>query len=226
MSSFLQHVIFGCRLSGSPQSFTWLSSWCWRWGSAPTLPFLALSMLFRYISCRSVGPDRLIMIWEKNPTLGALVGDRAPSVYTNLAEWVQQARGFEGIAGFEDVSLNRTGTGEPERIAGARVSPNFQRVGSHSRGGKQIRLRGEGPDTEPRGDLEQRILEEPLRLGPRVLGKTLTLLVLGPRLLFQRQMYASLPRRNRSGCPRLSAGRLPLPTWCAATIPLSAGKVN
>src|SRR6202142_3798925 len=70
-------------------------------------------------------PDRLVMVWEKNPTLGAMVGDRVPTAYTNFAEWVRQQRSFESIAGFEDVSLNRTGTGDPERIAGARVSANF-----------------------------------------------------------------------------------------------------
>jgi hypothetical protein len=56
------------------------------------------------------------MVWEKNPTLGAMVGDRVPTAYTNFVEWLQQAHAFDGMAGFEDVSLNRTGTGEPERI--------------------------------------------------------------------------------------------------------------
>src|SRR5271169_6943783 len=56
-------------------------------------------------------PDRLVMIWEKNPTLGAMVGDRVPTTYANFVEWRQQAKAFDGMAGFEDVSLNRTGTG-------------------------------------------------------------------------------------------------------------------
>jgi|HubBroStandDraft_6_1064221.scaffolds.fasta_scaffold05170_3 predicted permease len=73
-------------------------------------------------------PDRLVMVWEKNPTLGALIGDRIPASYTNFTEWVGQSTAFEGIAGMEDANLNRTGAGEPERVNGARISPNFFQV--------------------------------------------------------------------------------------------------
>jgi predicted permease len=73
-------------------------------------------------------PDRLVMVWEKNPALGASIGERVPAAYTNFAEWVRQSSVFEGIAGMEDANLNRTGTGEPERVNGARISPNFFQV--------------------------------------------------------------------------------------------------
>jgi predicted permease len=70
-------------------------------------------------------PERLVMMWEKNPALGAAIGERIPAAYTNFAEWVRQSNAFEGIAGMEDANLNRTGTGEPERVNGARISANF-----------------------------------------------------------------------------------------------------
>jgi len=73
-------------------------------------------------------PDRLVMVWEKNPALGASIGDRIPASYTNFTEWVRQSNAFEGIAGMEDANLNRTGAGEPERVNGARISPNLFRV--------------------------------------------------------------------------------------------------
>src|SRR5580700_9843633 len=73
-------------------------------------------------------PDRLVMIWEKNPALGAQIGERIPANYTNFAEWVRQSSVFEGIAGMEDANLNRTGATEPERVNGARISPNFFQV--------------------------------------------------------------------------------------------------
>ena len=73
-------------------------------------------------------PDRLVMIWEKNPALGAQIGQRIPANYTNFAEWRRQSSAFEGIAGMEDANLNRTGAAEPERVTGARVSPNFFQV--------------------------------------------------------------------------------------------------
>ncbi len=73
-------------------------------------------------------PNRLVMVWEKNPALGASIGERIPAAYTNFAEWVRQSSAFEGIAGMEDANLNRTGAGEPERVNGARISPNFFQV--------------------------------------------------------------------------------------------------
>ncbi len=73
-------------------------------------------------------PDRLVMVWEKNPGLGASIGERIPASYTNFTEWVRQSKALEGIAGMEDANLNRTGAGEPERVNGARISPNLFRV--------------------------------------------------------------------------------------------------
>ena len=70
-------------------------------------------------------PNRLVVLWEKNPTLGKSIGERVPASYANFDEWARQAKSFEDIAGFESINLNRTGDGDPERIDGARVSPNF-----------------------------------------------------------------------------------------------------
>jgi putative ABC transport system permease protein len=73
-------------------------------------------------------PNRLVVLWEKNPSLGASIGERVPVSHANFVEWARQAKSFEDIAGFESVDLNRTGASEPERIDGARVTPNFFQV--------------------------------------------------------------------------------------------------
>jgi len=70
-------------------------------------------------------PERVVMIWEKNETLGPPIGDRVPAAYTNFLEWVQQATQFEAIGGFEDANFNLTSGPEPERIEGARASQNI-----------------------------------------------------------------------------------------------------
>ena len=143
MGSFLQHVVFGLRLIRKSPIFYLVVILVLALGiGANTAVFSVVdAVLLRKLPYRD--PDRLVMVWEKNPTLGAMVGDRVPTAYTNFVEWLQQAHAFDGMAGFEDVSLNRTGTGEPERIAGARVSPNFfWRVGRLSRSRQQLRLRG------------------------------------------------------------------------------------
>jgi predicted permease len=70
-------------------------------------------------------PERVVMIWEKNETLGPPIGDRVPAAYTNFLEWGRQATQFEAIAGFEDANFNLTSGPEPERIEGARASQNI-----------------------------------------------------------------------------------------------------
>ncbi len=139
MTSFVQHVIFGLRLIRKSPIFylTVIVVLALGIGANTAVFSVVDAVLLRKLPFRD--PDRLVMVWEKNPTLGSMVGDRVPTTYTNFMEWVRQAQSFDGIAGFEDVSLNRTGTGEPERIAGARVSPNFfQRAGRHSAAGSSF----------------------------------------------------------------------------------------
>ncbi len=69
--------------------------------------------------------DRLVMIWEKNPSLGALIGDRVPVALSNFTEWQKRATRFESIAGYEEANFNLTSGSEPERVQGARASANF-----------------------------------------------------------------------------------------------------
>ena len=72
--------------------------------------------------------DRLVMIWEKNPSLGTLIADRVPVALSNFLEWQKRASQFESIGGFEEANFNLTSVAEPERIQGARASRNFFHV--------------------------------------------------------------------------------------------------
>jgi putative ABC transport system permease protein len=81
------------------------------------------AVLLRSLPLRD--PQRVAMIWEKNPALGPPIGDRVPVAYTTFLEWVRQAPQFEAIGGFEDANFNFTSGPEPERIEGARASANI-----------------------------------------------------------------------------------------------------
>ena len=128
MREFLQDLAFGLRLMRKSPLFYLVAVLLLALGiGANTAVFSVVdAVLLRKLPFHD--PDALVMVWEKNPQLGALVGDRVPTSYANFEEWARQAMSFDGIAGFEDVSLNRTGNGDPERVAGARVSPNFFQV--------------------------------------------------------------------------------------------------
>jgi hypothetical protein len=128
MREFLQDLAFGLRLMRKSPLFHLVAVLLLALGiGANTAVFSVVdAVLLRKLPFHD--PDALVMVWEKNPQLGALVGDRVPTSYANFEERVRQAKSFDGIAGFEDVSLNRTGNGDPECVAGARVSPNFFQV--------------------------------------------------------------------------------------------------
>jgi putative ABC transport system permease protein len=67
-------------------------------------------------------PDRLVMVWEDN-TKGGYPRDTPAAA--NYIDWRDQNQVFEGMAAVADMSFNLTGTGEPERIDGRRVSANL-----------------------------------------------------------------------------------------------------
>src|SRR5437016_8789102 len=81
------------------------------------------AVLLRSLPLRD--PERVVMLWEKNPALGGSIGERVPAAYTNFLDRTRQAAQFEAIGGFEDANFNLTSGSEPERIEGARASANI-----------------------------------------------------------------------------------------------------
>ncbi len=176
MSGFLQHVRFGLRLIHKSPVFYLVIVLVLALGiGANTAVFSVVdAVLLRKLPYRE--PDRLVMLWEKNPTLGALVGDRVPSAYVNYEEWARQAHSFEGMAAFEDVSLNRTGLGEPERIAGARVSTNlFQVLGVDLAQGSGFANSGDGTSGERMAILSDGYWKSHYGANSSAVGQALTL---------------------------------------------------
>jgi putative ABC transport system permease protein len=67
-------------------------------------------------------PDRLVMVWERRQTEGVLQNVVAPADYL---DWEKMHTAFESIAGVLTLTADLTGSGEPERLAAAAVSPAF-----------------------------------------------------------------------------------------------------
>jgi putative ABC transport system permease protein len=65
-------------------------------------------------------PDRLVMVWEKRQTEGVFDNVVAPADYL---DWEKMNTAFESIAGVLTLTADLTGSGEPERLAAAGVSP-------------------------------------------------------------------------------------------------------
>ena len=67
--------------------------------------------------------SRLFVVHELVPKLGQMSSPLIPVNAMHFLDWRKHVDGFEQAALIGGISLNLTGTGEPERLAGARVSP-------------------------------------------------------------------------------------------------------
>ena len=125
MRNFLADLRFGLRVLRKSPGFalTVIAVLALGIGANAAVFSVVDAVLLRALPLRD--PERVVMIWEKNPALGPPIGDRVPVAYTNFLEWVRQATQFEAIGGFEDANFNFTSGPEPERIEGARASANI-----------------------------------------------------------------------------------------------------
>ena len=125
MRNFLADLRFGLRVLRKSPGFalTVIAVLALGIGANAAVFSVVDAVLLRSLPLRD--PERVVMIWEKNPALGPPIGDRVPVAYTNFLEWVRQATQFEAIGGFEDANFNFTSGPEPERIEGARASANI-----------------------------------------------------------------------------------------------------
>jgi putative ABC transport system permease protein len=64
-------------------------------------------------------PERLVMVWEDATKQGY---PRDTPAAANFVDWRDQSQNFEGMAAIADESFNVTGSGDPERLEGRRVS--------------------------------------------------------------------------------------------------------
>src|SRR5262249_17986864 len=67
-------------------------------------------------------PDRLVMVWEDQTVYGFPEGSPAPA---NFADWRLQNHVFEDMAALDWKNYNISGGGEPERVAGLRVTASL-----------------------------------------------------------------------------------------------------
>jgi putative ABC transport system permease protein len=67
-------------------------------------------------------PGQLVMFWEDNSKMGL---DQFPASYPNFVDYRDQSQSFQSFAAFNREDFILSGTGDPQRIAGAEVSENF-----------------------------------------------------------------------------------------------------
>jgi putative ABC transport system permease protein len=125
MKNFLADLRFGARMLRRSPGFTLTTIAVLALGIGANAAVFSVveAVLLRSLPLRD--PERVVMLWEKNPALGGSIGERLPPAYLTFLEWTRQATQFEAIGGFEDANFNLTSGPEPERIEGARASANI-----------------------------------------------------------------------------------------------------
>jgi putative ABC transport system permease protein len=66
--------------------------------------------------------ERIMLLGESNPKLGA---ERNPVAPANFFDWKDNNRSFDSLSAFRQWDALLNGTGEPERVAAARVTADF-----------------------------------------------------------------------------------------------------
>ncbi|HXT87223.1 MAG TPA: ABC transporter permease, partial [Verrucomicrobiae bacterium] len=117
-------------------------------------------------------PDRLMLVQERIPKLSnAAIAVSAP----DIAVMQRENHVFESIAAFDTESLNLSGTGEPQRVAAARVSANlFPTLGASALLGRTF-SRDEDPPGHFVTVLSYSLWQGHFGGNPAVLGKTIAL---------------------------------------------------
>src|SRR3954451_20283142 len=125
MKNFLADLRFGIRrLKKSPGfALTTIAVLGLGIGANAAVFSVVDAVLLRSLPLRD--PERVVMIWEKNPALGGSIGERLPPAFASFLERQRQVTQFEADAGVEDANFNLTSGPEPERIEGARASANI-----------------------------------------------------------------------------------------------------
>jgi len=146
----VKNIRFALRALAKSPGFTTVAVLTLAFGiGSNTAMFGALNaFVFRALPFRE--PDRLVMLWEKNPKLEGFLADRVPTCLKNYLDWQADSKSFSGVAAFEDTNLNLTGVDKPEQLEVAKVTNNFFEMMGISAGAGRTFVAGEGAPGQDR----------------------------------------------------------------------------
>lgn len=118
-------------------------------------------------------PERLVMVWEDASKHGY---PRDTPAAANFVDWRDQNQVFEGIAAIADENFNLTGSGEPERLEGRRVSANlFPLLGVEPQLGRVFTAAEDQPGAQRVVLLSYPLWQRRFGGDPGIVGRALTL---------------------------------------------------
>ena len=121
-------------------------------------------------------PKQLLVVHEVIPTLSHLGGAFSPVNAMHFREWRNVSRAFEQMSLVGIMSVNLTGTGEPERLQAARVSSNlFATLGVEPQLGRSFLEEEDQPGRDRVVVLNDALWRRRFAADPAVIGRAITL---------------------------------------------------
>ena len=118
-------------------------------------------------------PERLVMVWEEAAKHGY---PRDVPTAANFIDWRDQNQVFEGMAAMTEASFNLTGTGDPERLEGNRVSAAlFPLLGVEPQLGRVFTAAEDQPGSQRVVLMSYGLWQRRFGGDPTIVGKAITL---------------------------------------------------
>jgi putative ABC transport system permease protein len=173
LADFLQDLRFAVRMLRKSPGFTAVAVIALALGiGANTAIFSVVNtVLLRPLPYKD--PDQLVMVWEDATRHGY---PRDTPAAANFVDWRDQNSVFTGMAAIADMNFNLTGTGDPERLKGRRVSANlFPLLAVDPQLGRVFSAAEDQPGAAKVTLLSYRLWQRGFGGDPAIVGKPLTL---------------------------------------------------
>ena len=153
MDSIIKDIRFAIRKLLQRPGFTLIAVLTLGLGiGATTAIFSAVNpVLFQPLPYPSA--NRIVTIWYTGAD-----GSRIEQAFGTYRELAQRSHSFDAMAVTKSWQPHMTGTSEPERLVGQRVSASYFRVLGVTGAGTRFRFKRRSPAWPPRGDHQQRIV--------------------------------------------------------------------
>ena len=122
MNTLIQDIRYGMRGLWRQPGFTLIAVLSLALGIGANTAMFSLVNAVLLKPLQFSEPDRLVVIWEDNPSIGAVHDDVAVA---NFVDWKTQNKVFDDMAALSFRSFNITGDGEPEKVMAYGATANF-----------------------------------------------------------------------------------------------------
>src|SRR5258708_7268783 len=174
MHSILQDVRFGLRMLAKNPGITLVAILTLGLGIGANTATFSLSNTFLRKPVSFPEVERLVMVLNRAP--GQQGQDRSAASPADFLDWKKETRSFAGLAGYEWANVNLTGTGEPVKAQGFRVTPDFFDVlGIRAALGRGFVAGEDLAGQDARVILSYGLWTQQFASDPRIVGKTVKL---------------------------------------------------